>query len=115
VRKGLDTFRIALLCAEKDPISCHRTILVCRHLRAGDLEIQHILEDGTLESGAAAERRLMRVLKIPEADFFLSPAQLLESAYDRQSQRVAYVEDEERNAHATNPAVHHRVHEEERP
>ena len=41
--------------AEKDPLTCHRTILVCRHLRNDNLSIQHILEDGTIETNEDAE------------------------------------------------------------
>ncbi len=28
-KEGMKSYRIALMCAEKDPIMCHRTILVC--------------------------------------------------------------------------------------
>ena len=45
LRRGAKTQRIALLCSEKDPLACHRTILVCRQLR-GEFAIEHILEDG---------------------------------------------------------------------
>src|SRR5688572_17480831 len=38
VRKGARKFRLALMCAEKDCLECHRAILVCRHLRR-DLNI----------------------------------------------------------------------------
>src|SRR4051812_26369658 len=31
VRKGAQKYRLALMCAEKDPLECHRTILVCRN------------------------------------------------------------------------------------
>src|SRR5712692_1910478 len=62
VIKGLSRYRIALLCAEKDPLTCHRTILVCRHLRWKGFPIQHILADGTLELHEAAENRLLSLL-----------------------------------------------------
>lgn len=53
------TDTIALMCAEKDPITCHRTILVCQHLRNTDLTIEHILGDGELESHSHLEERLV--------------------------------------------------------
>ena len=34
VKKGMQSFQVALMCAEKDPLTCHRTILVCRELKA---------------------------------------------------------------------------------
>src|SRR5580704_17304300 len=58
VQNGISRFRLALMCAEKDPLECHRTILVCRQFR-NDLEIQHILSDGRLESHTDAETRLL--------------------------------------------------------
>jgi len=92
LRKGVGGHRICLLCAEKDPIACHRTILVCRHMRSRDLAIRHILEDGSLENHRDAERRLMRELKIPEDDLFASREELIENAYARQGERIAYAE-----------------------
>jgi hypothetical protein len=83
------------MCSEKDPIQCHRTILVCRHLRAKDKVIKHILEDGELEDNRDSERRLMDALHIAATDFFKSPEDLVEEAYDRQGERIAYHEDEE--------------------
>ena len=67
VREGAARHRIALMCAEKDPLDCHRFVLVCRHLRH-DLEIAHILADGTLEPQAATEERLLAAAQLtPEA------------------------------------------------
>jgi uncharacterized protein (DUF488 family) len=90
IRNGAGTLRIALMCAERDPIDCHRTILVCRALRAADLDIQHILADGSLESGSAAEERLMAALNILP-DMFHDEAECVERAYDTQAERIAYV------------------------
>ena len=33
LKTGIRNFRVVLMCSEKDPLACHRTILVCRHLR----------------------------------------------------------------------------------
>ena len=98
VNKGVQSFRVALMCAEKDPANCHRTILVCRHLRSADLEILHILEDGSLENNRDLERRLMRMLKIPEQTLFDRPEDLVEQAYNEQGKRIAYkISDENDN------------------
>jgi uncharacterized protein (DUF488 family) len=94
---GLESYRIAIMCAEKDPITCHRMILVCRHLRSIGVGIKHILEDGSIELHKESERRLMRELKIPEQTLFEKPQELLEKAYNEQSEKIAYElsEDEE--------------------
>ena len=83
-------FRIALMCAEKEPLECHRTILVARHLVALGLDIEHIHADGRLESHAAALNRLARMHNLPEDDMFRSREELLAEAYRRQEERIAY-------------------------
>jgi uncharacterized protein (DUF488 family) len=100
VRKGARKFRLALMCAEKDCLECHRTILACRHLRR-DLNIAHIQEDGALETQREAELRLMKEEKIPQTDLFLSEADLVERAYDQRGPKIAYRENEpEKDPHA---------------
>jgi uncharacterized protein (DUF488 family) len=91
LRQGMENYRVSLLCAEKDPIMCHRMILICRHLRVGSFKIQHILETGELENNEAAERRLMDFHGILENDLLLSQEELIGNAYDLQSKRIAYV------------------------
>ena len=39
----------AIMCAEKDPLDCHRTILVARALEARGQTIAHILASGEIE------------------------------------------------------------------
>lgn len=90
VRQGLETDRIALLCAEKDPINCHRSILISRHLRQNGMDIQHILEDGSLESTTELETRLIRTLKLPEQDLFVTREEIVERAYEIQGEKIAY-------------------------
>ena len=93
VRKGARKFRLALMCAEKDCLECHRTVLVCRHLRR-DLNIAHIQDDGSLEVHRDAEARLMKEEKIPQTDLFMSEADLIERAYDQRGPKIAYRENE---------------------
>jgi uncharacterized protein (DUF488 family) len=90
LKKGMIDHTIALMCSEKDPVSCHRMILVCRHLKGNDLQILHILQDGSLETNEAAEKRLMKLLKIPELELFADPDELIAQAYDAQGEKIAY-------------------------
>ena len=83
-------FRIALMCAEKEPVECHRTILVAWHLANREIEIQHIIATGELESQEDALRRLARAAKAPENDLFRSAEELLAETYRRQEKRIAY-------------------------
>ncbi|MEJ0035631.1 MAG: DUF488 domain-containing protein [Gammaproteobacteria bacterium] len=84
--------RVAVMCAEKDPLECHRTILVARRLVADGVEVSHILETGALETHAEAMARLRGRLGISGNDLFRSDGQLDDEAYEIQGQRVAYVE-----------------------
>lgn len=94
IRRGLAEHRIALLCAEKDPITCHRMVLVCRHLRGDPLDIRHILESGEAEGTEQAESRLLHALGLPEEHLFRTRAELIEEAYDLRAERIAYAEAE---------------------
>jgi uncharacterized protein (DUF488 family) len=90
IRQGLVSNRIALLCAEKDPLKCHRTILVCREMRKDPVEIVHILDDGSLESTADAETRLLRLFGFSQGHLFSDRVELIELAYDRQAESIAF-------------------------
>lgn len=92
VLTGAETHRIALLCAEKEPLACHRSLLVARELEARGAPVAHIHADGQLEAHTAALDRLLELLKMPTLDLFLSREELIEQAYARQEERVAYVD-----------------------
>jgi len=94
VKEGMKTYRIALMCAEKDPVMCHRTILVCRPLSGASIRIAHILENGALEPHESAMNRLRELLKLPESDMFRSSEQMIQEAYDLQGQKIAHVKEE---------------------
>lgn len=91
LREQSNTGRIALMCAERDPLTCHRAILIGRSLRE-EFAISHILEDSRLESMEAAEARLLDLTGVPSSDLFRTPEELLDEAYGRQAARIAYTE-----------------------
>jgi uncharacterized protein (DUF488 family) len=92
VQEEMKSYRIALMCAEKDPLLCHRTLLIARHLQNREIEIKHILEDGNLENQRSAEQRLLRLLKIQVSDLFKTQQEIIAEAYNIQSQKIAYKE-----------------------
>lgn len=93
LKKGMKQYSIALMCAEKDPITCHRTILVCREMRSHAKQIKHILANGGIETNLEAEKRLLNALGIVP-DMFKNTNECIEEAYDKQGQKIAYVEEE---------------------
>lgn len=96
-RSGLDrvlseagTSRVALLCAEREPLACHRAILVARELVALGAGVDHILADGRIESHAEALERLLDELKLRQLGLFSASSDLIERAYAEQEARIAY-------------------------
>jgi len=94
IRTLLQTDTIVLLCAEKDPLSCHRTILLCRHLRSDNLQIEHLLCDGSVEDHETTEERVLKLHCLDQPDLFMTKNERLEKAYDLQGDTIAYTEDE---------------------
>ncbi len=109
LQNGMKDYRIALMCAERDPATCHRTILICRNLRHTDIDICHIWADGKLESNPHLEQRLIKILGIAQNHLFegeenVSPEELILRAYDIQADKIAYVKDQDSNENgASNP------------
>lgn len=90
VKEGMKKYRVALMCAEKDPLECHRTILVARHLEDLGIMVQHINRNGRLESQSEAMKRLIYRLGLHEGDMFQPCDDLLAAAYKMQEDRIAY-------------------------
>lgn len=70
VLKGSAKYNIALMCAEKDPLDCHRNILVAKNLQDNGATIFHILDDGTIENNKATEQRLRISVNRTTEDMF---------------------------------------------
>lgn len=122
ILKGSKSYKIALMCAEKDPITCHRAVLVCQYLRNRNLTINHILKNGDLESHKHLEERLLKLHNLRQPDtreaiqlsLFANPVietkeinkyssgDVLKEAYRMQGSLIAYVETKESNYEAAN-------------
>ena len=102
---GADERRIVLMCAEKEPLDCHRTLLVARALVDREVDVAHIHADGSLEEHAAAMDRLVSLHKlspVQQIEMFAmegpdnggtprSRDDLIADAMARQTAKVAYV------------------------
>ena len=58
--------RIALMCAEREPLECHRTLLVAPALVARGVSVGHILAGGGLETHGGAMDRLLAQHGMPD-------------------------------------------------
>lgn len=94
ILKGADSHSIALMCAEKEPLECHRALLVGRELDALGFAVTHIHADGRKESHGDAMLRLLDLVGLPRADLFRSQHELFSRAYVLQERRTAYVRKE---------------------
>lgn len=81
--------KVAIMCAEKDPLDCHRTILVARELVRRGTPIAHILATGEIESHADAMARLRERLNVDANDLF---GDADEQAYELRARQIAYVD-----------------------
>jgi uncharacterized protein (DUF488 family) len=92
---GAERYRIALMCAEQDPLTCHRTILVCHELNKHAVLVRHICRGGELEHQQQAERRLVEeeLGSSEQRDLFATAAaftEMLEQAYSARAGNIAY-------------------------
>ena len=92
IMRRADDCRLALMCTEKEPLECHRTLLVARALVERGIAVEHILASGRIESNDAAMEWLMDLFKLPHnGDMFRSKTDVVTEALERQAQKVAYV------------------------
>jgi len=91
VESGSARMRVALLCTERDPLQCHRGILVSRALAARGNRVAHILADGATETHGDAEFRLLRLVGARHPDLFQTEEEVLAAAYEAQEARIAHV------------------------
>jgi len=87
---GMQRFQLVILCAEKEPLVCHRTVLVSRHLHERGVKVLHILEDGTLEDHEAVLLRLLQAHGMQEQNLFHTKDELVEMAYEKQAEDIQY-------------------------
>lgn len=110
VKEGAKHYRIALMCAEQDPMTCHRAILVSPVFKNQGWQVQHILKDGSLESHHSLEERLLKLHHLmpsfsggvqlslfamdqeEDLNSSLSEEERLQKAYHLQGDQIAYVE-----------------------
>ena len=90
LKTGAADHRIAVMCAEREPLECHRTILVSPALEEEGLSVGHIHADGRLESHGEAMDRLIDLVGLPRDDLFRSRDEIVAEALLRQEGRVAY-------------------------
>jgi uncharacterized protein (DUF488 family) len=82
--------RLCMMCSEREPLECHRCLLIARALAARGLNVGHILQDGSIEPHAATEQRLLALEGNEENLFVTGHGERLAAAYRRRTRAVAY-------------------------
>ena len=88
VMAAMMRYRMCLMCAEREPLDCHRCLLVGRAITSRGYSIGHILGDGSIEPHSATEERLLAGPR-PAGDLFADRESLLADAYRRRAHRIA--------------------------
>lgn len=89
-------FNVCLMCAEKDPFNCHRTILVSKNLKENGFDVQHILADETTCSQDDIEHRLLEKYfpHREQISFFsednLSDEEAIQKAYKLRNEEIGF-------------------------
>jgi uncharacterized protein (DUF488 family) len=87
---GSEKYKLVLMCSEKEPIECHRTLLVGQTLFEQGIPVTHIHGDGSLEPHKDAIQRLLKLFKLDEPDLFRTNEEIVQEALQRQEQKVAF-------------------------
>lgn len=87
-------YKFVLMCAEKDPIMCHRTIMVARGFKNHGYKIKHILADGSTKTQEDIEKQLVDLyfpnrqqLSLFEHKTF---NEYVEEAYQKQNEKIGF-------------------------
>lgn len=94
VRQG---FVAALMCAETDPLDCHRFSMIAVALQGAGWEVLHILKDGSVVSHGELEQELLRrfAKKLPQPTLFepgINRQDQLQTAYRLHNQSIGWSE-----------------------
>ena len=94
VRRELNQSSLALMCAEEDPLVCHRFLMICPELVACGIDPSHIRKGRVLETQREVEDRLLEVHHFgdvaSDALFPADRAAALEDAYIAQAEKCAF-------------------------
>jgi uncharacterized protein (DUF488 family) len=92
--KEWESRSVAMMCAEEDPLECHRFLMVCPELVKLGVPLLHIRKDLRIETQEAAENRLLAAngFAAVAADTLFPQVrtEALEDAYRLQAERFAF-------------------------
>ncbi|OON94398.1 MAG: hypothetical protein ATN32_08270, partial [Candidatus Epulonipiscium fishelsonii] len=93
IKKGMNMGYICILCAEVDPLTCHRSIMVGQGFKQQGINIAHILKNQELEYQSELENRLINcyIKNSNQLSFlYTSKETMLEEAYNRKNKEIGF-------------------------
>jgi uncharacterized protein (DUF488 family) len=87
VVEGTQRLRVCLMCAEREPLDCHRCLLVAPALAARGLRIGHLLADGNIAPHEEVEKRLVTAAG---GDLFANDPASRAEAYRQRARSAAF-------------------------
>lgn len=92
--RELEQRAVGIMCAEEDPLECHRFLMICPELVQAEIKPVHIRKGSQIETQEAAENRLLEATGFAgiAANTLFPQARLeaLEEAYKLQAEKCAY-------------------------
>ncbi len=92
----LERHSVTMMCAEEDPLECHRFLMICAELSSVGVRAHHIRKDGNVEQQNDVEDRLLAAVGFGDLGkgslFGATPDRVaaLEEAYAIQAARCAF-------------------------
>jgi uncharacterized protein (DUF488 family) len=95
---GAARYRVAMLCGEDDPLDCHRGLMITPALGELGVSPRHLRKDGSVETTAAMEERLLKETGLEERvqpDLFHVPNEaevrtVMAEAYRQMAKKKAF-------------------------
>ena len=78
-------YTFALMCAEKDPATCHRNIMIAKEFKKGGYQVNNIWDNGEIETQEEVENRLINCYFPDRNQLSLFGEQLTEEAMIEQA------------------------------
>lgn len=96
IMTGIDLgYTFALMCAETDPIDCHRSIMLGREFHKRSFEVRNILKTGEIITQTELEKQLLDKYFITRDQFSIfdeikDEKHLINEAYDKKNEEIGY-------------------------
>ena len=89
-----------LMCAEKNPITCHRAIMIARKFKEAGYRVIHLLSDGNEKKHEELERDLLNLyfpdreqISLFDAEGPQNDQERLRKAYELQNDKIGFQEE----------------------